>query len=390
MTTERKHAFLSASGAHRWLTCPPSARLEEQMPDIESEAAKEGTLAHELAEMKVKNYFYTTDFGNRKLKNAIKKLKENPLWQEEMMHHTDTYLDYIKEIALPLPSRPYVVIEQQVFFNQYVPEGFGTADCIMLQGETLYIIDFKYGKGVPVSAEKNPQLMLYALGAYDTYKILYHIQKIHMSIVQPRLPDGITNWECSLEELLDFGAYVKKRAALAMDGKGEFSPGTHTCRFCKARSQCRARAEKNVKLASEIDKKPPLLSNMEVGKYLIQGEDIAKWVSDLKKYALSECLAGREIEGWKAVQGRSTRNWSDLDKAFSVLGEKGIEDELLWEKVPLSVSQAEKAIGKKELLSFVGQYIKQTPGAPTLVKDSDRREAITNQLQAKQVFEEVK
>ena len=124
MTIERKHAFLSASGAHRWLACPPSAKIEEQMPDNESEAAKEGTLAHELAEMKVRNYFYTTDFGNRKLKNAIKKLKENPLWQEEMMHHTDTYLDYIKEIALALPSRPYVAIEQQVFFDQYAPDGF--------------------------------------------------------------------------------------------------------------------------------------------------------------------------------------------------------------------------------------------------------------------------
>lgn len=389
MTIERKHAFLSASGAHRWLACPPSAKIEEQMPDNESEAAKEGTLAHELAEMKVRNYFYTTDFGNRKLKNAIKKLKENLLWQEEMMHHTDTYLDYIKEIALALPSRPYVAIEQQVFFDQYAPDGFGTADCIMLQGNTLYIMDFKYGKGVPVSAEKNPQLMLYALGAYDTYKILYPIQNIHMSIIQPRLPNGITNWECSLDELLNFGAYVKERAALAMEGNGEFSPGAHTCRFCKAKSRCRARAEENIKLASEIDKKPPLLSNEEVGNYLIQGEDVAKWVSDLKKYALSECLAGREVEGWKAVQGRSKREWKDLDKAFSVLGENGIAEELLWEKVPLSVSQAEKTLGKKELLSFVENYIEKTPGAPTLVRDSDKREAITNQVQAKQVFEEV-
>ena len=164
---ERNHALLSASSAHRWLACTPSARLEEQFPDTTSEAAKEGTLAHELAELKVRNYFKPHDVSKRKLTFAIKKMKENPLWDDEMLEHTDTYIDYIRDVSIKLPTDPYVEVEKQVRFDSYVPEGFGTADCIMIQGETLFVIDFKYGKGVLVSAEENPQMMLYALGAYD-------------------------------------------------------------------------------------------------------------------------------------------------------------------------------------------------------------------------------
>lgn len=164
---ERDHALLSASGAHRWLLCTPSAKLEEQFPDTTSEAAKEGTLAHELAELKVRNYFNPADISKRKLNAQIKKMKENELWQDEMLGHTDTYIDYIRDVSIKLPSRPYVAVEKRLDLGAYVPEGFGTADCIMLQGEDLFVLDFKYGKGVPVSAEGNPQMMLYALGAYQ-------------------------------------------------------------------------------------------------------------------------------------------------------------------------------------------------------------------------------
>lgn len=388
---EREHALLSASGAHRWLTCTPSAMLEKEFPDTTSEAAKEGTLAHELAELKVRNYFYSEELGKRKLTSAIKKLKEQELWQDEMMGHTDTYLDVIKTLALGLPTKPYVAIEKRVDFGAYVPDGFGTADCIMLQGNTLHVIDFKYGKGVPVSAEENPQMKLYALGAYETYKILYPIENIHLVIVQPRLPDGTTEWTCDIDHLLKFGEYVKMRAELAIKGEGPFCPGEKQCRFCRARATCRARAEENVRLAFAVGKKPPLISNSEVGEYLRMGEDIAKWLKDLQEYALSECLAGKEVPGWKAVEGRGTREWTDMDAAFAKLvSDSVVEEALLWEKKPLTLAQVEKLVGGKEFQNSVGSFVVKTTGKPALVKESDKRKAITNIITAEEAFKEEK
>lgn len=388
---ERDHSFLSASGAHRWLACTPSAMLEKDFPDTTSESAREGTLAHELAELKVRNYFYSVEFGKRKLTAAIKKLKEQELWQDEMMGHTDTYLDVIKTLALGLPSKPYVAIEKRVDFSTYVPDGFGTADCILLQGDTLHVIDFKYGKGVPVSAEENPQMKLYALGAYETYKILYPIKNIHLVIVQPRLPDVTSEWSCDIDHLLRFGEYVKARAELAIKGEGPFSPGEKQCRFCRARAKCRARAEENVRLAFAVGKKPPLISNEEVGKYLQMGEDVAKWLKDLQEYALSECLAGKDIPGWKAVEGRGAREWTDMDAAFEKLVSDGVvEGPLLWEKKPLTLAQVEKLVGVKEFKNAVGDLVVKAPGKPTLVKESDKREAITNKMTAEKAFKEEK
>lgn len=388
---ERDHSFLSASGAHRWLACTPSAMLEKDFPDTTSESAREGTLAHELAELKVRNYFYSVEFGKRKLTAAIKKLKEQELWQDEMMGHTDTYLDVIKTLALGLPSKPYVAIEKRVDFSTYVPDGFGTADCILLQGYTLHVIDFKYGKGIPVSAEENPQMKLYALGAYETYKILYPIKNIHLVIVQPRLPDGTSEWSCDIDHLLRFGEYVKARAELAIKGEGPFSPGEKQCRFCRARAKCRARAEENVRLAFAVGKKPPLISNEEVGKYLQMGEDVAKWLKDLQEYALSECLAGKDIPGWKAVEGRGAREWTDMDAAFEKLVSDGVvEGPLLWEKKPLTLAQVEKLVGVKEFKNAVGDLVVKAPGKPTLVKESDKREAITNKMTAEKAFKEEK
>ncbi|MDY5663072.1 MAG: DUF2800 domain-containing protein [Blautia sp.] len=388
---ERDHSFLSASGAHRWLACTPSAMLEKDFPDTTSESAREGTLAHELAELKVRNYFYSVEFGKRKLTAAIKKLKEQELWQDEMMGHTDTYLDVIKTLALGLPSKPYVAIEKRVDFSTYVPDGFGTADCILLQGDTLHVIDFKYGKGIPVSAEENPQMKLYALGAYETYKILYPIKNIHLVIVQPRLPDGTSEWSCDIDHLLRFGEYVKARAELAIKGEGPLSPGEKQCRFCRARAKCRARAEENVRLAFAVGKKPPLISNEEVGKYLQMGEDVAKWLKDLQEYALSECLAGKDIPGWKAVEGRGAREWTDMDAAFEKLVSDGVvEGPLLWEKKPLTLAQVEKLVGVKEFKNAVGDLVVKAPGKPTLVKESDKREAITNKMTAEKAFKEEK
>lgn len=389
---ERAHALLSASSAHRWLLCTPSAKLEEQFPDTTSEAAKEGTLAHELAEMRVRNYFDPGDVSKRKLTFAIKRMKGDTLWQDEMMRHTDTYLDYIRDTAVGLPAMPSFRIEHRVDFSEYVPEGFGTADLLLIQGDLLQVIDFKYGKGVPVSAEENPQMMLYALGAYGSYKVLYPIRRIKLSIVQPRI-DNISEWTCTIGDLLKFGDYVIERAALAFAGEGDFSPGEKQCRFCRAKHKCRARAEENVRLAFNPDKGklPPLIGNEEVGKYLSLGEDVNKWLGDLKEYALKECLAGREVPGWKAVEGRGVREWTDMEAAFEKITRSGVTEEaLLWEKKPLTLAQVEKLVGKKDFQDVVGEFVIKTPGKPALVKESDKREAITNKVSAAEAFKEEK
>lgn len=385
---ERAHALLSASGAHRWLICTPSARLEEQFPDTSSDAAAEGTLAHELAELKVRHYAYTPDFGKRKFNTAVNKLKKDSLWQDEMQDYTDEYLEYVKSAALDFPAVPYAAIEKRVDFGAWVPEGFGTADCILIGGGTLHVIDFKYGKGVPVSAEGNPQLSLYALGAYGAYRLFYPIERIKMSIVQPRVADGISEWECSLKELLGWGEYVKKQAALAIKGEGNFHPGEKTCRFCRAKGRCRARANENVRLAFAVGKKPPLISNEEMAGYLGQGEDVAAWLKDLQECALAECLAGREVHGWKAVEGRGSREWTDVEAAFAKLEENGIAQALLWERRPITLAQAEKVVGKKDFNCFMGDFINKKPGKPALVKASDKRPAITNKISAAEAFKE--
>lgn len=397
---KREHALLSASSAHRWLACTPSARLEEQFPDTSSEAAKEGTLAHELAEAKVRNYFYGPDFTKRKLTFAIKKMKENELWNDEMMGHTDEYLDYIKSVALPIKGSPSVKIEQRVHFKEYTfadpddeIEGSGIADCILLYDGIVHVIDFKYGKSPNgrVSAEKNPQLMLYALGAYQMYSFLYPIKEVKLSIVQPRLPEGVSEWGCTLEELLEFGNHVKGRAALASKGEGDFHPGEDTCRFCRARAQCRAWSDYNVKHAFQIGEMPPLISREEAGRRLQELKTIAKYQSDLQDWALKECLAGKEVPGWKAVEGTRRRDWTDMDAAFEKLEKTGIApEEVLWERVPLTLAQVEKLVGKKDFEESVGEYVKKNPGKPTLVPESDKREAITNRTTAEEAFKEEK
>ena len=285
---------------------------------------------------------------------------------------------------------PYVAIEKKVDFSAYVPEGFGTADCILISGGVLHIVDFKYGKSPDgrVEAKNNPQMLLYALGAYNAYKMLYPITEIRLSIVQPRILDGISEWSCTVQELLDFGQHVKEVAELAFKGDGEFKPSSKTCKYCRAKATCRARAEENVKMAFFTDKKPPLITNDEVGMFLKQGGDVAKWLSDLQDYALSECLAGNEVPGWKAVEGSSRRKFTDQDKALQALKDGGFDEAVLYKREPYALAQLEKIVGKKEFNELVGSYTYKPPGAPTLVPESDKREAITNKVSAKDAFKE--
>lgn len=382
-----KHALLSASSAHRWLYCQRSARLEETLPDTTSKAAKEGTLAHSLCELKLRHYFFTPDFSKRKFNAAVKKLQKDPLWQAEMDRYTDEYLEYVKSAALAMPSEPTVRIEQRVDYSAYAPGGFGTADCLLIGNRTLTVIDFKYGKGVPVSTEGNPQLSLYALGAYEAYKLLYDVQKVRLVVIQPRL-DNVSEWETTLDELLAFGAFVKPRADLAFKGEGDFHPSPETCRFCRAGATCRARSDHNVKVAFGIGELPPLITDAEVGERLSELEDVVKYQKTLQDYALKRCLAGAEIPGWKAVEGRASRVWTDQDEALDALEGAGIEKALLYNTVPLTLAQIEKELGKKTFDELAGKYVTRTPGKPALVSASDKREAITNKVTAEAAFKE--
>lgn len=377
------HALLGPSSAARWIACPPSVKLCEQFEDVESEYAKEGSLAHEIAELKVRKLI-DPGLTSRKFTAAMKKLKEKELYQEEMQGYTDEYVEFIQEQMYSYPTTPHIAVEQKVDFSEYVPDGFGTADCILIANDTLHIIDFKYGKGVPVSVENNKQLLLYALGAYLAYEMIFPIAHIKMSIVQPRLAN-IDTWECSLDYLLEFAKIAQEKATMALKGEGDFNCGEH-CKFCKAKAICKERANVNLELAKYEFKAADQLTLEEIGEILEKAKDLAKWAEDLKEYALSESLKGNEVPGWKAVNGRGSRSFKNTDEAIKVLVDNGIAEELLFERKYLTLAQMEKTVGKKEFNSLVGDLIVMNVGKPTLVEASDKREAIANKIKAEDEF----
>lgn len=387
LNIDKEHALLSASNAHKWLICPPSVRLEEGFENKTSEYAEEGTIAHAIAELKARNYFLEP-MTKKKFNSEMKKLQKNERYSEEMQGYTDEYLDYLKEIALKSKVKPMVAVEMKVDYSKYAKEGFGTADCTIVLQDELYIIDFKYGKGVPVSAEENPQLKLYALGALEKYKMIYSIANIHLHIVQPRL-NNISEYKLSRLDLELWGDNVVKPAAdKAYMGIGEFVPGEH-CRFCRAKGCCTARATKNLKAIedfkpvdySKSDKKVSLdkiakgiLSTAEIGTILTETTDVESWMKDLKSYALDSILKGDNVEGWKAVEGRSNRVITDVDKAFEVIKNYGVAETLLYEKKPLGITELEKLLTKKTFNDLIGDYVEKPKGAPTLAPISDKRE----------------
>ena len=380
-----KHARLSPSSAHRWLNCTPSARLAEQFPDTRSEYAAAGTLAHSIAELKARKHFIEP-MGARTFNSRMKKLKSDPLYDPSMDSATDTYLDHLKELSLTFKAPPFVALESRVDYGHLVPGGFGRTDCIMVGEGWLYVVDYKNGAGVPVEAEENPQMMLYALGALHTYAPIYGdtLRSIRMTIVQPNA-GGIKDWSMARDELDRWGKeYVRPRAELADSGAGEFVPGDW-CRFCPAKAQCTARAKKMLELEPMKGAVPaggistdqpatgPLLSDSEIGDVLNRAVGLSDWVQSLKDYALTSILDGREIPGWKAVEGRGTRDWMNLDAAFGALQDRGIPESLLWERKPATVAGLEKALGKKSFAGAAEGLWTKSPGKPTLVPENDRR-----------------
>ena len=392
--SSRMHASLTASGSCRWIACPPSAQLEKQFPDTTSEAAREGTVAHEICEIKARQKLFKKGDSGYIAKSVatreLNKIRKDPLYFDEMEEFTDNYADELDLMALSFPEKPHIALETRLDLSDWVPDGFGTADCIMIGGDILRVVDFKFGKGVRVEAENNTQMQLYALGAWKKFSLVYDIRRVSMTIIQPRLTVNPSTWEIPVEELLSFGQYAKERAELASKGLGDYNPGEEQCRFCRARQQCRARADYNIQMAfGDVGKLPPLITNEEVGQYLEKGEDVAKWLKDLQDYALSTCLAGDEIPGYKAVEGRGSREWTDQEAAFKVLQDSGIPETMMYERKALTLAALEKVVGKKAFEEAVGEYVEKKPGKPALVKASDKRPAITNVPSVEEAFEEV-
>jgi hypothetical protein len=349
-----QHAILSPSGAEKWLHCTLSARLEDSIPDKGSDYAAEGTLAHAVAELKLRKAFLEP-MGPKDFDKALNKLKKTKIYEngelrksddywQEILDCTDVYLDYINKVAISYSSRPYVAAEQKLDISNYAAECFGTGDCIIIGGETLHIIDYKHGKGVVVDAEENPQMMLYALGAIERYSMFYSIKNVVMTIIQPRAQgDSIKEWSATRDKLLDWGVFtVRPKAQMAFNNEGDFCPGTW-CKdhFCRARETCRARTGVNTALEDfkgvnapslkESGKAPmpPLLSDVEVGEVLKRAETLKAWVTDLENYALASILLGKEIPGWKAVEGVSRRRFDDVDSTFEVIKAAGYDEALL-------------------------------------------------------------
>ena len=368
-----KHALLSASGAHRWMACPPSARIEEPLPDSTSTYAEEGSLAHSIAELKVRKYCIEP-MSLRKYNADIKKLQANELYKPEMLTHTDTYLEYIKAVTCDYKS-PFVAVEQRLNFSEYVPEGFGTADCIIIANDTMHVIDFKYGQGVPVSPENNPQMMLYALGALSEFEIFYDIKQIKMAIIQPRISDEFDDWVLSADELKAWGETIlKPAAARAYAGEGDITPGTH-CKFCKAKATCKPRAQEYMALDVFTGTDPVSMGKDEIGHILARLGAMVDWAKELQEYALSEALKGEEIPGWKIVSGRSMRYFTDAEKAYKTIIDSGINEAMMYERKPISLTALEKLVGAKQFTDLVGDMIDKSEGKPTLVPLSDKREA---------------
>ena len=365
-----EHALLSASSSHRWIACPPSARLEENFENKSSVFAKEGTAAHALAEYKLKKY----------LGIKIKKPKSE-FDEKELEYYTDIYFDYGCELIAEAKARskdPIILVEQKLDFSNCVPKGFGTGDLVIVADKILDIVDLKYGKGVEVSAIHNPQMMLYAIGALNLFASLYDIEKVRMTICQPRL-DNISTFEIIVDDLIKWAEdIVKPKADLAIKGEGEFCAGEH-CRFCRAKFNCRARADENMKMAQYDFRKGPLLTDDEITEILSGIDELQKWANDIQAYALDKAVnENKKWDGFKLVEGRSSRKYSDEEAVSKTLIDAGYKEDDIYSKNLLGITAMEKAVGKKKFKELLNNLVYKPQGKLTLVAQSDKRPEIKN------------
>ena len=362
-----QHALLSASSAHRWMGCTPSARLEQEFADQESEAAAEGSAAHTLAE--------------HKLRKALKLRSRKPVSKydsDEMDDYTTGYVEFVMEalaeVKLNCPD-PQVLIEQKLDFSCYVPDGFGTGDCLIVASPRLHVIDFKYGLGVLVDAYQNPQMMLYALGALRIFDCLYDITEVAMTIYQPRR-ENVSTWTISVDELREWAeTTLKPKADLAFKGEGEYTPGSW-CQFCRAAVKCRARAEAKLELARFEFAQPPLLTDEDIEEILGKLDDPTKWANEIVAYAQDAAINhGKEWSGFKLVESRTNRKYTDEDAVAHAAAAAGYHD--IYRKSLIPITEMEKLMGKQTFKEVLGGLVIKPAGRPTLVPASDKRPAIT-------------
>ncbi|HCW53403.1 MAG TPA: DUF2800 domain-containing protein [Clostridium sp.] len=372
------HAILSASSSHRWLNCLPSALLEQNFEDKESTAAAEGTAAHELCE--------------HKLRKALNMRSKRPVSQyncDDMEEYSDAYVEFVMEqlnIAKQNCKDPLVLIEQKIDFSNYVPDGFGTGDCIIISDGKLHIIDFKYGLGVLVDAVENPQMKLYAIGAFDAFNNLYDIKEVSMSIFQPRR-ENVNTWTIGADKLKDWAENeLKPKAEMAMKGEGEYIPG-EWCTFCKAAIKCRARAEEKLKLTQMEFKMPPLLKDVEIEEILGKLPALKKWSNEILAYATDSAVNhGKQWSGFKVVEGRSNRKYKDEDAVIEAAKENGYKD--IFHKSLITLPEMQKLMGKKKFEEILGDLIYKPQGKLTLVPITDKRSAV-NILNAQNEFNNI-
>ena len=362
-----KHATLSASSSQRWLHCTPSALLEQLFPNRETNAAAEGTAAHALCE--------------HKLKRALKMQSRKPTSKyhsDEMDEHTDNYVQFVLESlaeARQFCDDPVLLMEQRLDFSEYVPGGFGTGDCIIIADSLLHIIDFKYGQGVLVEAENNTQMMLYALGALRAFTPLYDIETISMTIYQPRR-ENISTWTIPAADLVFWAENVLvPRAQLAAAGEGEFAPGSW-CTFCRAAVRCKARAQEKLDLLKYEFADPPLLTDEQIEDILDKLDGLTIWASEIFAYAQEAALhRGKRWRGFKVVEGRSVRRYTDEEAVIQAAREAGYTD--IFRRKLLPIIEMEKLMGKQAFREVLGALVEKPAGIPTLVPDSDKRPEIT-------------
>lgn len=362
------HSVLGASAADRWMNCTPSAQLTAGMEDETTTFAAEGTAAHALCEWKVR----------KALKMRAGRRPTSDYWTDEMEEFTDDYRDFIMDLVGQAKQHckdPVTLIEQHLDFSCYVPDGFGTGDFLLVADKELNVVDFKYGRGVAVYADHNPQMMLYALGALNLFDCLYDIEQVTMTIFQPRL-SSISTWTITATELYQWAEDVlKPKAELAAKGEGEFVSGSW-CRFCKARNTCRARAESFLELARMEFQPPALLSDEEVAEVMEKADELSKWASDVMAYAQAEAIEnGKHWDGYKLVEGRSVRKFSDEAKVEAAAKEAGYTD--IYNKSLITLTAFEKLMGKKTFADVLGQYVTKPAGKLTLVPVSDKRPEVS-------------
>ena len=360
------HAFLSASSSHRWLECPPSAKLCAEHPGRGSPFAQQGTDAHTLAAYKLEKAL------GRKPKDPTEDLN---WFDAEMADCTDAYADFVMEQLAEAKEHcpdPLVQVEQKVSFSRWVPEGYGTADACIIADGTMYVIDLKYGTGVLVDADWNPQIMCYALGLLEAYDGIYDIQKIRMTIFQPRW-ENVTTFGLTKEQLLDWAENsLAPRAQLAWNGEGDFRAGSH-CQFCTVKAICRKRAEYNLEMARYDFEMPGTLNGNEIAAILPRIDQLAAWGNDVKEYALEQALAGRHFDGYKIVAGRSVSRYANDEAVARAVLSAG-EDP--WEKKLLGITAMRAMLGRKRFDELLGGMVIKPPGKPTLVPETDKRPAI--------------